>query len=77
MDTRSSSTSSSSASCFDSACMRTVMPVLTRPDVGSISPVMSFSIVDLPAPFSPRMPVRSPGPMFQSMSRWTSLASSP
>ena len=51
---------------------RTVMPRFTRPLVGSSSPVISRSSVDLPAPFSPSSPTRWPGPRFQSISWSTS-----
>ena len=43
----------------------TVLPRLTRPSVGSRVPQISPSSVDLPAPFAPKMPVRSPGAIRQ------------
>ena len=44
---------------------------MTRPLVGCSVPETNPSRVDLPAPFTPRMPVRSPGAMRQVTSRST------
>ena len=52
----------------------TVLPRFTRPDVGTTSPETSPSSVDLPAPLTPRMPVRSPGAMRHSTSCSTSVS---
>ncbi|CCY95768.1 unknown [Bifidobacterium longum CAG:69] len=39
--------------------------MFTWPTVGVIEPSINFSNVDLPAPFAPTMPKRSPGPISQ------------
>ena len=40
--------------------MRTLRPLRTMPDSGSTSPVSTERRVDLPVPFNPTMPNRSP-----------------
>ena len=57
--------------CWSSIASCTVLPRLTRPLSGVTVPAIRPSSVDLPAPFAPRMPVRSPGPMRHSTSRST------
>ena len=66
--TRWSAHSASSASSWLRVAIFTVLPRFTRPVVGCTAPVTSPSRVDLPAPFTPRMPVRSPGAMRHSSS---------
>ena len=70
--TGSSRCSSSSSRRWVSVATFTVLPRLTRPASASTSPETSPSSVDLPAPFTPRMPVRSPGAMRHSTSWRTS-----
>ncbi|SIM50464.1 Uncharacterised protein [Mycobacteroides abscessus subsp. abscessus] len=70
-ETRSSATSSSSSSCWVRVAMRTVVPRLTLPSVGCTAPVTRPRSVDLPAPLTPRIPVRSPGAIRQVTSRST------
>ena len=60
------SAGSSSATSCDRYAGLTVCPTTTRPLSGDCSPTSSRSSVDLPAPLTPTMPTRSPGPMFQS-----------
>ena len=66
--TRTSAYWSSSVRRWLSTATCTVLPRLTRPDVGCTAPDTRPSSVDLPTPLGPRMPVRSPGAMRHSMS---------
>ena len=56
--------SSSSRRC-ESTANFTVLPMFTWPAVGVSVPSINLSSVDLPAPFAPTMPKRSPGPISQ------------
>ncbi len=67
-----------SGSISSSACVRyciaIVRPCLTRPTSGASAPEMSESSEVLPAPLTPTMPMRSPGPMRQ-VACWSSTFS--
>ena len=74
MTRRSDHFSSSRTSC-ESTARRTVTPTLRLPAASATSPAMARSKVDLPAPLTPTMPVRSPGARRQVT--WSSSTRSP
>ena len=75
-ETRQSSYGASASRRWSRMPKRTLSPILTLPADGRSLPVMRPRSVVLPAPFSPRIPRRSPGPMSQSMSWRTTLGPS-
>ena len=40
--------------------MMSCPPIFTFPDVGGVNPVITFIVVDFPAPFGPNNPIDSP-----------------
>ena len=56
----------SSSRCCDKKAGLTVVPVTNFPAATSSWPVSTLSRVVLPAPLTPAIPMRSPGPTFQS-----------
>ena len=56
----------SSSKCCDKKAGFTVVPVTSLPAANSSWPVSTLSNVVLPAPLTPAIPIRSPGPTFQS-----------
>jgi hypothetical protein len=58
----------SSVTCWDRYAGATVCPTTTFPASGFVSPTSSLSSDVFPAPLTPTMPIRSPGPTFQERS---------